>query len=90
LIGTLRPGEAYTFTAERLFGGHAKVESADFAVVISYVPILPPIRRSICVHFVSYADTAGVLHWFRSSSGACGEPKWFDYRDLSAGFPPQQ
>ena len=87
VIGTLRPGEAYTFSAENVFGGHAKVQSADFAVVISYVPLLLPVRRAVCVHFVSHADAAGVQHWFRSSSGKCKQPDWFDYKDLSV-FPP--
>lgn len=88
LIGTLRPGEAYTFTTERhpLFGGKP-IEKADFAVVISYVPILPPIRRNVCVHFVLYTDATGAQHWFRSASGNCGQPKWFDYRDPQ--FPSQ-
>jgi hypothetical protein len=82
MIGTLSPGDAYSFTTEPLLGmlQFKRVGDADFAIVISYVPILPPIRMNKCVHFKAYTDSGGTQHWFRSSSGHCNKADWFDYR----------
>ncbi len=74
--GTMTPGDGYTFSLENLIKlNAANAAEADFAVVVSYIPILPPIRMQKCVHFLLYTDSAGDKHWFRSP-GHCALFPW--------------
>jgi hypothetical protein len=78
-IGSLSPGDAFTFTPDNLLWEHWKnAESGDFAIVISYIPILPPVRMDSCTHFTLYRDTSGQRSWFRSP-GHCNKFPWFHW-----------
>ncbi len=73
----LFPGDAYSFTLEDAFSVQsADVREADFDVVISYIPLFPPVRMDRCTHFVLHKDHAGKQHWFRSP-GQCALFPWF-------------
>jgi hypothetical protein len=77
----LDPGDAFTYSPEAIFGSYHnydKVKDADFAIVISYVPIFPPIRMNTCAHFVSYTDSGGKQQWFRKPA-ACPRFTWGEY-----------
>lgn len=77
--GTLSPGDSYTFTLENILQTRGvKVTGADFAVVISYIPILPPVRMDKCVHFVLHESTNGEKYWFRSP-GHCAFFPWLHF-----------
>jgi hypothetical protein len=72
----LLPGDAYTFALdEAMKADSASVVGADFDVVISYVPIFPPLRMERCTHFVLRVDSSGKQHWFRSP-GQCAIFRW--------------
>jgi hypothetical protein len=73
---TLSPGDAYSFTLEKAYDVKmSDVTEADFDIVISYIPLLPPIRMDKCTHFVVYKDNTGKQHWFRSP-GQCAKFPW--------------
>jgi hypothetical protein len=69
----LLPGESFTVTTERVFSAEAEsTASAEFRVVLRYIPILPPIPMRTCVHFHMYRDDSGATHWFKSPASC-----WF-------------
>jgi len=75
-IGTLAPGDGYTFSLEGTVDlPIAQTVEADFAVVISYVPIFPPVRMDRCTHFVLHTSMNGDKQWFRSP-GNCALFPW--------------
>ena len=77
--GTLSPGDGYTFTTEHTFViPTPEAADADFAVIVSYIPILPPVRMDKCVHFVMHRDSAGRAHWFRSPR-TCALFPWLNH-----------
>jgi hypothetical protein len=65
-VPKLAPGDSYTFTTASLEFSANDLATGDFTLVISYIPILPPVRMNKCVHYKSYLDTSGSLHWFNS------------------------
>jgi|ERR1700674_745040 len=68
----LSPGDAYKFTFENLMQLRTdQVVTADFSIVVSYVPILPAIRTQSCTHFAVYKDAARHNQWFRAPGGIC-------------------
>jgi hypothetical protein len=85
MIGTLEPGDAYTFTAESVLGGLTQFKrvgpDTDFTIVISYVPLFPTVRMNACMHFKPFTDVGGAQHWFRSTGGKCPPASWFDYQN---------
>jgi hypothetical protein len=76
-IGTLSPGDGYTFTLEQILDlPTAEAQAnADFAIAISYVPFFPPIRMDNCTHFVLHTSMNGDKQWFRSP-GRCALFPW--------------
>jgi len=83
VIGTMSPGDGVTFATEKIgpllgVGGNPDMQRADVGVVISYIPLFPPIRMEYCVHFVSYKDVGGRQDWFRSP-GQCPKYPWFHF-----------
>lgn len=76
-IGTLSPGDQFTFTLEGLITAPvgATYDEADFAIAISYIPIFPPIRMQTCSHFHVYKDRQGTPHWFKSPN-QCDRFPW--------------
>lgn len=77
-VPRLNPGDSYTFSTEQLNWPPEEIPSADFTILISYIPILPPVRMNKCIHYKSFRDSGGSVHWFRSPA-ACplfGEPPW--------------
>ncbi len=85
-IGTLSPGDQFTFTTEGLISAPAGTtyDTADFAVSISYVPVFPPIPMQTCSHFHVYKDRQGTAHWFKSPN-QCDRFPW-----LHNWFPSQK
>jgi hypothetical protein len=74
--GTLSPGDGYTFELDNVLQiENSHVADADFAISVSYVPLLPPVRMEKCVHFTTYRDSSGQIHWFRSP-GHCRMFPW--------------
>jgi hypothetical protein len=72
----LFPGDAYSFSLEDAFTVKAAdVSDADFDVVVSYIPLFPPVRMDRCTHFVLHKDHAGKQYWFRSP-GQCALFPW--------------
>lgn len=66
-VSMLSPGDSYTFSPERLMRLSAEdLGDAEYTLVISYIPILPPVRMNKCVRYKSHLDSAGSLHWFRA------------------------
>jgi hypothetical protein len=77
--GTLSPGDSFTFTLENVLAtAGAQITEADFAVVISYVPIFPPLPMDKCVHFVLHQSSSGEKYWFRSP-GHCALFPWLHF-----------
>ncbi|HWY53515.1 MAG TPA: hypothetical protein VNZ03_03580 [Terriglobales bacterium] len=76
----LSPGDAYKFTFENLMQLRTdQVVTADFSIVVSYVPILAVIRMQSCTHFAVYKDTAGHNQWFRAPGGICYKFPWLHF-----------
>jgi hypothetical protein len=74
--GVLSPGDAFTFTTEPIVKANTKsIRDADFGIIYTYVPLLPPLPMQHCVHFTTYTDSAGKMHWFRSP-GHCDLFRW--------------
>jgi hypothetical protein len=76
-IGTLAPGDGFTFTTEGLVSAPAGTtyDAVDFAIAISYTPIFPMIPMQTCSHFHIYKDRQGNAHWFRSTN-QCDRFPW--------------
>ena len=82
-IGTLNPGDQFTFTTEGFIGASpdATSDSTDFAIAIKYTPWFPPIPMQTCSHFRIYKDRDGNAHWFRDTNQCERFPwmhHWFD------------
>jgi hypothetical protein len=80
-VGTLSPGDAHTIPTNIVFQPDPPtddVRDADFSILVSYVPVLPPIRMDRCVHFTTYVDSAGNRYWFRTplAPGRCPMFRW--------------
>jgi hypothetical protein len=72
----LSPGDAYSFALEDAFEiKAADVSVADFDVVVSYIPLFPPVRIDKCTHFVLRKNPDGKQYWFRSP-GQCALFPW--------------
>lgn len=76
-IGTITPGDQFTFTTEGLMSAppDATYDVADFAVAIKYVPIFPPLPMQTCSHFRIFRDRQGATHWFRATD-QCDRFPW--------------
>jgi hypothetical protein len=68
-VGRLFPGDAHTIATNTVIQPdppNDDVRDADFAIIVSYIPVLPPLRMDRCVHFTMYVDSAQNRHWFRT------------------------
>lgn len=76
-IGTLTPGDQFTFTTEGLMSAPpgSTYDAADFAIAIIYIPVFPMIPMQTCSHFHVYKDRQGNLHWFRAAN-QCDRFPW--------------
>jgi hypothetical protein len=80
-VGMLLPGDAHTIATNTVIQPDPPTEDvreADFSIIISYVPILPPVRMDRCVHFTMYLDSANNRRWFRTPlvPGRCPMFRW--------------
>ena len=75
-IGTMFPGDSYTFSPEHRFDfASSEVQAADFGIAISYIPVLPPVRMLKCTHIVVYQSSDGQEHWFQTPA-SCSSFPW--------------
>jgi hypothetical protein len=75
-VGTLSPGSSYTFSPERVLGfPYSQVQTSDFDISVSYIPILPPVRMEKCIHLVAYQASDGQFFGFQTPASC----PWFPW-----------